>query len=451
MIYRHFRLGVFARVIIITLSLAATALLLADTSDEFIAIILGLLAVAGTINLIRYVEQTNRELSRFLESIEYSDFSQSFSKQPVNNSFKQLQQAFSSVLSRFRQVRAEKEEQALYLQTIVQHVGIGLLVFNQDGKVELLNTAAKRLLGVPFIRNINQLDEIHPDLAKSVLNIRGNEKETVKISKQDGQKLELSIYATEFKLHGQFYHLISLQDIHTELETRELEAWQNLTRVLTHEIMNSITPIASLSSTLEQIITSPRENAEELPQNGSPSDDLREGIRTIHKRSKGLIRFVEDYRTFTKIRTSRPEHLPVHDLFDRISRLMQQAIREKNITFDCDINPSNLEIFADPAQIEQVLINLFKNAVEAVEKVQKPEIKLKASLDTAGHILIRITDNGIGIPASSIGKVFVPFYSTKKNGSGIGLSMCRQIMRLHNGSISVQSKPDEETIFTLRF
>ena len=445
---RRFRFLIATRIVILVVSIALFFYLLDQKEYLFADIIIGLLIVYQAYRLFYQFDRSNRELTRFLEAIRYSDFSQSFTSVAKSNSFKDLEHAFSKIIEQFRETRAEKEEQTRYLQTIVQHVGVGLLSFNQDGKVELINNAAKRLLGVTVLRNIDTLAETSPELFDTINRLRSGDHLTVPFQKAGDDSKMLSLYTTEFKRKGNSYTLLSIQDIRSEMEEQELEAWQKLTRVLTHEIMNSITPISSLSSTLNGIITD-----EEEPHAISDDtwDDIRLGLSTIEKRSKALIRFVEDYRKFTRVRTPQSSSFAVKDLFDRVKRLVEPALNDKNILIRQSIIPENLELIADQELIEQALINIIKNASQSIEHQENAQITLRSEIDRNSHLIIQVEDNGPGIPKGVMEKIFVPFYSTRNTGSGIGLSLSKQIMKLHKGTISVQSEPNVNTVFTLKF
>jgi two-component system nitrogen regulation sensor histidine kinase NtrY len=268
----------------------------------------------------------------------------------------------------------------------------------------------------------------------------------------DGELMHLALYATEFKLSGQSFSLVSIQNIHSELEEKEIEAWQKLIRVLTHEIMNSITPIASLASTIKELI---EESYGILPEGKEVKtealDDIHQASQTIQKRSQGLLHFVDAYRNLTLIPKPKMQIFQIKDLFVRVEKLMQANIKKKSIDFKANVEPQTLELTADPELIEQVLINLLLNALQSVEKKKEPKIDLKAQMEGRGRIIIQVRDNGPGILAENIEKIFIPFFSTKEGGSGIGLSLSRQIMRLHNGSIGIHSEPNVETVLTLRF
>ena len=394
-------------------------------------------------SLIHYVSSTNRQLSRFLLSVRHSDFSQTFVNTTVGSSFEDLNKSFNEVIQKFLSTRSEKEENYRFLQTVMQHVGVGLISFNVQGKIEFVNNAAKKLFNITHLTNISTLNNINDGLAEKFLNLGSGEKATIKIVTEN-DITQLIVYATEFKQRDQKYTLVSLQNIETELEEKEMEAWQRLIRVLTHEIMNSITPISSLAGTVTTILSNNNKFDEEVVE------DIKEAISTIKKRSEGLIHFVDNYRTLTKVPKPDFKIFQIKELFSNIEKLMRQQMKEKGIKFSLRVDPETLELTADSEQIEQVIINLMVNSTFALDGKENPAISLTANLDEKGNILIKVIDNGPGIPEEAVDKIFIPFFSTKKNGSGVGLSLSRQIMRSHGGNIRVNSKPGETT-FTLKF
>jgi nitrogen fixation/metabolism regulation signal transduction histidine kinase len=287
------------------------------------------------------------------------------------------------------------------------------------------------------------LNNISVGLAEKLLNLGSGDKTTIKIV-NDNDITQLIIYATEFKQRDQKYTLVSFQNIETELEEKEMEAWQRLIRVLTHEIMNSITPISSLAGTVNTILTNNSKFDE------SVVEDIKSAITTIRRRSEGLIHFVDNYRSLTKVPKPDFKIFQIKELFKNIEKLMLPELKEKGIKFYYSVEPETLELTADSEQIEQVIINLIMNSVFAIDGEKYPGITLSASLDEKGKVLIKVIDNGPGIPEEAVDKIFIPFFSTKKNGSGVGLSLSRQIMRSHGGNIRVNSKQGE-TVFSLRF
>lgn len=444
MVYRKFRIDVFARVAGLAVTIGAFFFTIFRARLAAAAVLLGLAGATQLWGLLRAVDRTNRDLARFFDSVRFDDYSQTFRSQRLGGSFKELHAALARVVEAFRAARADKEEQALYLQTVVQHVGIGLVVFQPDGEIELLNNAAQRLLRIPPYKNVRDLEEACPGLATTLLRLRPADRELVKVEAGDDQ-LQLLLHAAAFKQRGRDLTLVTVQDIRGELEEREIEAWQKLIRVLTHEIMNSMTPISSLAGTVEGLI--------DKGGAGDPESlaDIRGALKTIQRRSEGLLHFVDGYRNLARVPKPDLKFFPASDLFAQVAQLLQPRLDECGGRLETSSNPARLEVLADPALLEQVLINLVLNACEAVRGRDRPQIALTASLDERGRPVIQVRDNGPGIPPENLDKIFVPFFSTKEGGSGIGLSLSRQIMRLHGGSISAASKPGRETLFTLRF
>jgi two-component system nitrogen regulation sensor histidine kinase NtrY len=446
--FKDFRTRVILRVIMLGVTMALLMYMVARPNMLFAALLMGTIIVLQLAEIFRFVSQTNRKLTRFLESVKYSDFISGFaSDNKLGKSFKDLNLAFNEVLEAFRKARSEKEEHGQYLNTVVQQVRTGILSFDVDGNVQLINANAKRFMGISSIKNINELIAINPKLYHSINSVESGKSELYKGSNE----LYLTVQATELRIRGTDVKLITLQNIQPELQKQELEAWQNLTRVLRHEIMNSITPISSLTSTLREILDHDMEkkgNHYELKDEGA--DDLREGLSTIENRSKGLIKFIDAYREYTSLPKPKIATVRLKSLLEHVAQLMKTELKKTNIKFRVECLSEYLTIQADIEMIEQVLINLLKNAIEALGETEEPSLELIGRYDGAA-VLIEVIDNGQGIIKEAIDHIFVPFYTTKRTGSGIGLSLSRQIMQMHNGSITVESEPDVKTIFTLRF
>lgn len=445
MVYRKLRIAIVIHSGLILLWAGLFSFVLFRTRLYAALVILGLLFVYQVSALARAVDRANRDLARFFQSVRYGDFTQAFRGRDPDRSFRELHAALAEVMGAFRKARAEKEEQALYLRTVVQHIGIGLVVFEPDGEVDLVNDAARRLFKLVQLKNIRNLEDRHPALVKTLLGMKPRERALVKAEIGDEQ-LQLSLYATEFKLRGQEFRLVSIQDIRGELEEKEIEAWQKLIRVLTHEIMNSMTPISSLASTVQDLVA----GAPKAEVDSEAAKDIQAALRTIQKRSEGLLHFVDGYRSLARISKPNLKLFPARDLFTNVNQLLGARLAERNVHLNVSSSPAAVELLADPDLLEQVLINLVLNGVDATVGREVPRVEIAASLDERGRPVIQVKDNGSGILPENLDKVFVPFFSTKEGGSGIGLALSRQIMRLHNGSISVASKPGE-TVFTLRF
>jgi two-component system nitrogen regulation sensor histidine kinase NtrY len=443
-----FRSRVVLRVVLLGLSLSLVTFMIGRPNMLFAAVLTGFIIITQLIELFRFVNQTNRKLTRFLESVKYSDFISGFaSDNKLGKSFKDLNIAFNEVLEAFRRARSEKEEHWQYLNTVVQQVRTGILSFDKDGYIQLINMNARKFLDVQNLKNISELKGTNPKLYQTLIAVEPGKGALYK----GANEIYLTIQATELRIRGNDVKLLTLQNIQPELQKQELEAWQNLTRVLRHEIMNSITPISSLTSTLKDVLEhdlTQKENHYELKQEGA--EDLREGLNTIENRSKGLIKFIDAYREYTSLPNPKMKMVRLKDLIEKVSMLMRQEMKKHNIIFHHECSSEYLTIQADEEMIEQVLINLLKNASEATAGSTDPHIELIGRYD-GSHVKIEVKDNGTGIIPEAIEHIFVPFYTTKKNGSGIGLSLSRQIMQLHNGTLTVESEPEVKTVFTLRF
>jgi len=443
-----FRSRVILRVVLLGLSLTLFIFMVGRPSTLFAAILTSFIILLQLVEIFRFVSQTNRKLTRFLESVKYSDFISGFAADnKLGKSFKDLNIAFNEVLEAFRKARSEKEEHWQYLNTVVQQVRTGILSFDNDGYIQLMNMNARKFLDVQNMKNISELKEINPTLYQTLLGVEPGKGALYK----GANEVYLTIQATELRIRGNEVKLLTLQNIQPELQKQEVEAWQNLTRVLRHEIMNSITPISSLTSTLKDILEHDlmqKESHYELRQEGA--DDLKEGLNTIENRSKGLIKFIDAYREYTSLPNPKMKMVRLKDLIDKVAMLMRQEMKKHNINFHHECSSEYLTIQADKEMIEQVLINLLKNATEATSGSIDPHIELIGRYD-GSHVKIEVKDNGSGIIPEAIDHIFIPFYTTKKSGSGIGLSLSRQIMQLHNGTLTVESQPDVKTVFTLRF
>ena len=451
MIYKNFKINTVVRIILIMIMTLAVFISVYRFGFNVTPILLGVLIMFQIHDLIRYVQKTNRYLTSFLESIRYSDFSRSFKLEGLGTAYDEMKIAFNDVISDFQKVRTEKEEHFHYLQNVIQHIGISLIAFQKDGSVEMINNSAKKLFQISKLKNIDQLESYSSELVEKLKNMKSGERILVQVIDND-MLLQLAIYATEFKIRMQRIILVSIQNIQTELEEQEMAAWQKLISVLTHEIMNSITPIASLSSTINELLKD-IDTTDNKPQmiNDETVIDIRNSLRTISKRSTGLVHFVESYRNLTKIPKPKFNIIPVKEIFNNVHLLMEKEIKMNGIECIINISPTSLELTADEELIEQVLINLVKNAIHALHKIENAKIIMRAFMDKRGRIALQVIDNGPGILEEVIDKIFIPFFTTKQEGSGIGLSLSKQIMRTHGGTLTAQSEPNIETNFTLRF
>ncbi len=441
-----FQVKIILRILFLTTSIGAVLWVCTQTSLYATMTILILACIAQVWSLIRFAEQTNRHLIRFLESVKYGDTVQMQSVARLGGSFEELTKAFTAVVQDFERIRGEKEEQYLALQTILHHVSIGLLSFDDNEMIDFINPAARKLLGLTQIRTLATLNVHHKPLADALRSIPQNGKLLVKLVVGE-EILQLALASTTFRQRGRDITLISLQNIVSELEEQEIIAWQKLIRVLTHEIMNSVAPITSLAETVSTLL------AEDLPDDEHDRrellSDVRDAVGTIARRSAGLLGFVENYRTLSRIPEPNFSLCKIEPLLKDSVRLFEQEARERSVSLECSTEPRTMEIPADRTLLEQVIINLVKNALQASTK--GGVVKAKAFQSPTGRIIIEVSDNGTGIAPEAIDKIFIPFFTTKPEGSGIGLSFARQVLRKHSATISVVSEVGNGTTFTIKF
>ena len=446
MYLRTFASGLVLRILLIVALIGAIAWALPQSNQMALTALLIILLLWRVVNLFNYVNITNRKLVRFLESVRYDDFSVRFAANQDDPTFRELSRQFNDVLDAFRQVRADKEANSQYLQTIVQHVNTGLLAFDESGRIELINNAALRLLGLYRLKTLKDLQEDNPELQSLLQNLISGES----VLFQASADRQLSISSTAIRMRGKLIKLVAIQNIQSELESKELEAWQNLTRVLRHEIMNSVTPIASLVSTMRDIVQQEMEQPDHGPT--ETWQDLNEALEVVENRTNGLMNFVNAYRTFTSIPKPNMDPVLVLPLVQRITSLFAPTLRDKGIRLTYDIQPDGLEISMDQDQIEMVLINLIKNAVEILEGKPNARIDIRSSLDqTTQRATLEVSDNGPGIEPDKLEQIFIPFYTTKEDGTGVGLSLSRQILQLHGGVLGVDSQLGNGARFSLVF
>ena len=453
MVFRNFRFVAIFRILLLT----ATIFLFfyALTLEYFVTpFLIGLIIIFQIYLIFKYVDKTNRDLASFLESIRFSEFTRSFKIEGMGSSFDELNKAFNDVINDFQKVRSEKEEQYQYLQNIVRNIDVSIITYQRDGSVEMVNNSFKKLFQINHVKNVHDLEIKSPELVKTLLKFEPGRSCLVKIQEED-DILQLAISGTEFKLPNKSILLVTIKNIQNVLEEQETESWQKLIRVLTHEIMNSITPISSITSTLDLMIKEAKDKP--TPPDKEMIEEVQLAIKTINKRSNGLLHFVDTYRNLTKIPKPNFKIAKVKEVLDDIQLIVHEELKASNIEYIVNIDPESIEFYADTKLIEQVLINLIKNAIHALENIENPIIYIKAYYNKRSRVAIQVIDNGQGILKDVLDKIFIPFFTTKPKGSGIGLSLSKQIMRLHGGSITATSETENTdgrtrgTTFTLTF
>lgn len=452
-IKHNYRLNVIIRIMLLIITSGILSCRLFNASYFYLEFLLGFFLIIQTSSLIRYIEKPNRDLTSNLDAIRYKDFSRNLQLKWQDEHFKELNRALEDVYQVFQNMRIEKEMQYQYLENLVKHVQVGLLTFKETGEIVLFNNTAKEILGIRYLKNFKSLEEKQKILYDDLIYAIERKQHLISYMPPNSQEqMQIAIYATQFGLRDETFQLISLQNIKSELDAKEIESWHDLIRVLTHEIMNSITPIASLASTANGLVNHCVSTMNEsLSDKKEQFEDIQKAIATIEKRSQGLLDFIQKYRALTKLPIPEIAPVSISELFRRISQLNATQVKKNHIDLEIQVQPEQLKIHMDVVMIEQVLINLIKNAIEAVNQVENPKIKMLSHINLNGRPVIQIEDNGPGIPRENWDKIFVPFYTTKSGGSGIGLTLSKQIMRKHQGAIQVFSESGKGSIFTLLF
>ncbi|GAB3819688.1 sensor histidine kinase [Pontibacter rugosus] len=452
MAYSGFRIRLLLRLLLLIAVALALLLVLYRTDWYMTAFCVFLILVFQVYDLITFVERTNRDISSFLEAMRHSDFTQRFATERANSSYRELYQHFNDISDAFLKVKTDKQAHYHYLQTIIEQVGVGILSFDEEGEVELVNEVTKRMLHVPHLRHVEALERLSAELVQALFGIAHQEKRLVMVQLKHEQLL-LSLHATELTLQGRQLKIVTLQNIQSELEEQELQTWQKVIRVLTHEIMNSITPVISLTSTvaglLQQEVIVKQQAGESIDMD--VLEDMQAGLQTVERRSSGMLNFVKNYRRLMRLPVSELRPLKINSLLRQVHQLLQPELKLQAILLKMYLPDEDVEVMADAEQLEQVLINLLKNSMEACQGCTEPLVEIIAYVPDGERAKLRIDviDNGPGIAEDVLDKIFIPFYTTKKHGSGIGLSLSKQIMQQHGGTIRVHTKPNE-TVFSLQ-
>lgn len=449
MVFKRYRFLIIIQILFIALT---TFAFFWTSQQEYMLITsssLVLIWILQIIYLFWYLQKINRDLLKFFTALRYDDVSIGFSKDKnIDPYFKDLYQELNQIIHEMSAVRSDKESEHQYFQNTVKHISTGIIAFDETGKIEICNDAALGLLHQVNLTNIADVEKTKNGLSNTLKNIKSGTTKLLKLVIEN-EILQLSIKAANFKIKDRNIKLISLQNIKTEIDNGEVDAWQKLIRVLTHEIINSVSPIKLLSGSLIEMFeeNDKIKTIEEIDNTTIENSVL--GLKTIRKRSDGLSNFVETYKNLTQLPQPNFKEFDVCTLFKHIETLLKNDLSHKGIQFNHQCE-ANLIINADDKLIEQVLINLLKNSSEALTEMQDPQIILSAGIVNE-HVYIKISDNGPGITDDVMENIFIPFFTTKEEGSGIGLSLSRQIMHLHGGTISVKSELNVETVFTLTF
>jgi len=450
MSYNKFLISIIIRVILISINCFLFGLIMNYEGRLFTLIALLIILIGQIYYLYKYVSSTNKGLANFLLSLSAGDTTIDFSNYEIEKIFKGLGKSYSKIIKETQKIQREKEEKENFIQSIVDHITIGIITFNKNGKVFILNKSAKQILGINDLFNIFDLEKVNKDLSKLLLNLKPGKRLICKLSTNKDFK-QLSIISTTIKLKDEEISLVSIQDIKNELEENELKSYQNLIRIINHEMMNSLTPITTLTASIKRNFSKNNVIKELTELDFEDIEDAVTSSELIEDRTNGLINFIQSYRELTKLSKAKLSEQNIENLFQKIKTLFQTELKLKEIELNFDINPNELTILLDSELTEQAMINLVKNAIEAFGAKNNKQIILKAYNSGNGNKNIEIIDNGKGIDKDQISDIFIPFFSSKQEGSGIGLSICRQIMRLHKGSINVHSELGKGSKFILEF
>jgi two-component system nitrogen regulation sensor histidine kinase NtrY len=424
----RFRLLTVIQVMLLVASITLLAWAIIATEHFAVPAVIAIVVLLQVVSLLHYVESHVDTLEEFFAAVNYEDFTRRFVEDDVDV---ELKGAFNRIIQKFQNARAERDVQAGYLETVVRHVPVPFIAVQSDGSLSLVNNPARRLTGMPALHHIDQLAELDPQLPTLMRNIEPGQQQLLQTKLRE-VPAELRISVSEIRMSGDVERLYSIENLSGELTAREASAWRNLIRVLTHEIMNTLTPVTSLAQTATTMLDDP-----------AAAEDIREAVTTIARRSEGLMKFVARYRELLKVPQPDISTVSVAKALQNVGTLLSDELQA--LSFSIDVVPPSLEVQADSQLLDQILLNLVRNAIDAMHEADSPQLALSGQLDY-GRVVIKVTDNGPGIADELMEQIFVPFFTTKRDGSGIGLSLCRQIMTTHGGDIVVNSEPGGTTV-----
>jgi two-component system, NtrC family, nitrogen regulation sensor histidine kinase NtrY len=451
MIRKNFRVSIFLRVNLIAALSILFAFVVMEKPSFFVPLAIGIVLILAVVSLIRYIERSNKDLTHFLLSIRSGAFTESYTSKTGAKMDEALSEAMNEVIGEFAKLNAEREIHYQYLKALNENINVAILSFDTHGKLKMMNPAAKRLLNLLSFSHIEHFKRIDIALYETVNRIQPEERIVTKVF-INGEISHLSIQMKEIVLQGEHVKIILLQNLNNELEAKEIEAWYQLIRVLTHEIMNSVTPIVSLTAAIQSILTYSDGSSKKLALlTEENQEDVVNSLSTITARSKGLLKFVNAYKEYAKPLALHPESTDLAVLITRIIDLLKSDLEEHLIHLNVNLTPVSIPAKADIALMEQVLINLIKNAMEAVAHDGGGIINVGARVKEGNIVSITVSDNGSGIDPETMPKIFIPFFTTKSKGTGIGLSLSRQIIKLHGGNIKVSSSPGKGSVFTVEW
>lgn len=450
MLSKRLYFNIIIRVLLITASSVLLGYGLISQHSIRLTIVWILLIIILTVNLISFLNRTNRNIRFFFDSVKNDDSNLSFSVDNKSGSFKELHQSMNNVNLQIQKLKMANRQQEQFFSRILEMLATGIITYDSNGFVHHANSAAKRLLSVETMTHLGQIERIDSKLYTVIRGLRPSERQLVALNTKHGE-IQLLLKSTLSGTGKDELGILSIQDIKHELDQKEVDAWMKLIRVLMHEIMNSITPITSLSDSLIKIYYEGEKSISPEQMTGEKINTTLQGLTVIKQQGNGLMSFVESYRKLTRLPDPDKKFFKVEDLITHVHLLYNSMQKNTDIVLSVNLKNPDLELYADQNLITQVLINLLKNAFEANAGNPEAKISLVAGTDIFNHTEICVIDNGPGIAKEIIDEIFIPFFSTKQNGSGIGLSISKQIMRVHGGNLKVRSVPGKETVFCMSF
>ncbi|HYX07523.1 MAG TPA: ATP-binding protein [Bacteroidales bacterium] len=452
MIYHKFYFNLVIRIILLSLTIFLLAFSWLSGHDILIPVNLLALVIIQVVLLLRFMNRFNRDIYHFFSAVKNNDSSILYKRMAPDKSFARLYESFDEINQRIQKLKTDAVDRNLFLQHLVEHIDIGLIWLDEEDRAAMVNQAARQLLKVKSLHNIDDFARVDPLLPGILRNLEPGTSRLVNL-KIGNELMKTAFRLNIFKSKGKVIRIVTFQNMRNELEENELDSYQKLIRILTHEIMNSTGPILSSIATIKSLITIPEngqtKKAEELNQ--ELLDDIVSGLDIVEERGVGLTDFVKHFRSLTLVPKPVFTPVPLKDLLNNITLLMKAECNRHGVTLETKMTDHSATLMIDRRLIEQVLINLIKNALQAAGEKTKGKIEVIAYRKTDDKTVIEVRDNGTGIGEEELDKIFIPFFTTREGGSGIGLSLSRQIMRVHNGKISVNSKLNAGTSVILEF
>ena len=438
MIFKNYKLQLSINIALILLCELVLVIVI-EKKLLFFSIFLILLTLYLVFRLFNFFDKTNQKIASLINSVHYKDAQQNIIPDETIKSIMQINQAFENLNQTIQHLKLEKEKQTYYLKYIIQQIKVGILIYDtqSDGKIEYLNEYACQILQIKTISNIIDLQEKNSSFYEILQNLKESKKGFFKTI--DTQK-HYSVQLSKLIFKNKSLNFIIMHDIKSEMDEQEVESWTKLIRILTHEIMNSLSPITSLSSTIYALVSNEYEPSAETINN------LKLAAQTISKRSTGLMTFVDSFRNLIKIPEPNIVEINICKLFARIKKLYSEKILHNSININFYCQYENISVNTDENLLEQCIINLINNAIDAVKDSKIKNIDISAQI-TIDNTQIKVSDTGSGISQDNLEKIFIPFFTTKTSGNGIGLSLVKQILLKLKADIKINSELEKGTNF----